>query len=371
MPKTPDKKIPFLKPAITDKDIALMLESINTTWLVSGEYTETLESDLTKYFAAKDAAVLSSATAALHLSLILAGVGEGDEVITTPISWVATSNVILYQQATPVFVDVDLNTGLIDVDQIEAKITKKTKAILIVHLNGLMVDMKKLKAIADKYNIPVIEDAAHALEAKRDGIRPGELGLTACLSFHAAKNITSGQGGACVVNDKKLGERLKLLRRDGVLNRDGKRVMYELGYKYDLTDFQAAMLIGQLARVKETHEKRMEVYRYYMDLLKDSNMRYITPPSNVVHAAHMFMVFVNPDKRDMVRDVMYDAGIETSIHYPPIHLEPYYVKRFGYKPGSFPAAEQYGASAITLPTYSGLATREQEYIVETLKGALK
>lgn len=366
------KKIPFLNPAITEKDLALMIESINTTWLVSGEYTERLERQLATYFTAKDAAVLSSATAALHLSLVLAGVKKGDEVITTPISWVATSNVILYQQATPVFVDVDPKTGLIDVDQIESKITKKTKAMIVVHLNGQMIDMKKLKMISDKYKIPVIEDAAHALEARRDGIRPGQLGFSLCLSFHAAKNITSGQGGACIVNDLKQGEMLKLLRRDGVLNKDGKRVMYELGYKYDLTDFQAAMLIGQLKRVDATHKKRLQVYQNYIDLLKGSvGIKHITPLKNAVHAAHMFVVFVDPKKRDMVREKMYDVGIETSIHYPAIHLEPYYVKRFGYKQGAFPHAELYGASVITLPTYSGLTKKEQKYIIDTLKGALK
>lgn len=349
-----------------------MVESINTTWLVSGEYTDRLEVQLKEYFSAADATVLSSATAALHLSLVLAGVKQGDEVITTPTSWVATSNVILYQHATPVFVDIDPKTGLIDIDQIESKITKKTRAMIIVHLNGQMVDMKKLKAISDRYNIPVIEDAAHALEASRDGVRPGQLGFSLCLSFHAAKNITSGQGGACIVNDVKNGEMLKLLRRDGVLNKDGKRVMYELGYKYDLTDFQAAMLIGQLKRVSATHKKRLQVYAHYMDLLSGSKeIRYITPLKNTVHAAHMFVVFVDPKKRDMVRERMYEAGIETSIHYPAIHLEPYYVKRFGYKHGDFPHAELYGASVITLPTYSGLTRKEQKYIINTLKRALR
>lgn len=366
------KKIPFLKPAITDKDIALMIESINTTWLVSGKYTESLERQLAGYFAAADATVLSSATAALHLSLVLAGVKKGDEVITTPTSWVATSNVILYQHATPVFVDIDPKTGLIDINQIESKITKKTKAVLVVHLNGQMVDMKKLKVISDKYQIPVIEDAAHALEARRDGIRPGQLGFSVCLSFHAAKNITSGQGGACIVNDPKQGEMLKLLRRDGVQNKDGKRVMYELGYKYDLTDFQAAMLIGQLKRVEATHKKRLRVYQNYMDLLKEAaGIRYITPLKNAVHAAHMFIVFVDPKKRDVVRERLYDAGIESSIHYPAIHLEPYYAKRFGFKQGDFPHAELYGASVITLPTYSGLTMKEQKRIIDTLKRALK
>ena len=345
----------------------MMIKSIHTTWLVPGDYTDAFEKQLATYFSAPDAVVVSSATAALHLSLILAGVKEGDEVITTPISWVATSNVILYQKATPVFVDVDPNTGLIDVDKIEAKITSKTKAMIVVHLNGQMVDMKKLKKISDKYSLPVIEDAAHALEAERDGVRPGQLGFSVCLSFHAAKNITSGQGGACIVNDLKHGERLRLLRRDGVLNKDGKRVMYELGYKYDLTDFQVAMLIGQLRRVAATHKKRLKVYQNYMDMLKGSNVGYITPLENAVHAAHMFMVFVDPSKRDAIREKMYALGIETSIHYPPIHLEPYYAKRFGYKPGDFPAAEHYGASAVTLPTYSSLTKKEQEHITATLK----
>src|SRR3990167_4644394 len=197
-------KVPFLQPDIRQSDINRMVSSIKTGWLVHGKQTQILEERLRNYLGAADVVMTGSCTAALHISLMLAGIKPGDEVITTPISWVATSNVILHRGAKVVFVDVDKETGLIDLNEVEKKINKKTKAIIPVHYCGEMVNMKKLSAFAKKHKIKVIEDSAHALESYRDGVRPGHLGFSSCLSFHAAKNITSGQGGAFVTSDKKL-----------------------------------------------------------------------------------------------------------------------------------------------------------------------
>jgi dTDP-4-amino-4,6-dideoxygalactose transaminase len=286
-------------------------------------------------------------------------------------SWVATSNIVLYQKARPVFVDVDPLTGIIDENKIEEKITDKTKAILIVHLYGQMVDMRKLKEISEKYKIPVIEDCAHSVESARDGIRPGELGFAACFSFHAAKNITSGQGGAYVTNNQADADKIRLLRRDGVINKDGKRIMLELGYKYDLTDFQAALLLGQLKKIKQSHKKRLKVISNYKKLCEEAGLDYVKSLPNSVHAGHMFLIKVSPDKRDFLRGKMAEAGIDTSIHYPPIHLEPFYRKTFGYKEGDFPNAEKFGASVITLPTYPSLTLKEQKYIFSVINKSLK
>lgn len=344
-------KVDFLRPNITEEDIARMSDSIRSGWLVHGPYTKKLEMLLDEHLE-NSSFITASCTAALHMSLILANVGEGDEVITTPISWVATANVILYQGAKVVFCDVDPKTGILDLDQVERSITKKTKAIIVVHLYGQMADMRRLYRIANKHGVKVIEDAAHALEAERDGIRPGQLGFTACLSFHAAKNVTAGQGGAIITKDK---DRCKLLVRDGVQNINGKRVMTDWGYKYDLTDFQAALMIGQVERLKDSHAARQRVFQRYTDELKCE-----FPKTTGTHACHMFVIWV--DNRDEVRVKLLERGIETSIHYPCIHLEPFYQK-LGFKKGMFPHAERMGERTITLPTYA-LTKEEQDYVIE-------
>ena len=359
-------KVPFLYPDIRRPDIKRMVDSIKTGWLVHGEQTRILEEKLKNYLKAEDVVMTGSCTAALHISLILAGVKPGDEVITTPISWVATSNVILHRGAKVVFADVDKETGLIDLNEVEKKITKKTKAIIPVHYCGEMVDMKKLSAIAKKHKIKVIEDSAHALESYRDGVRPGHLGFSSCLSFHAAKNITSGQGGAFVTSDKKLGQEARILRRDGVVNLEGKRMMTSLGDKFDATDFQAALLIGQLERINSTHKKRRGVFHRYARAFTKMGISFPHYISHLSHACHMFTIWVDPARRDEIRIALAAKGVETSIHYAPIHLEPYYKKTFGYKEGDYPNAEWVGASTITLPTYGKLTKVQQDFVIASI-----
>ena len=344
-------KVDFLKPNIRKSDIDRMIKSIQTGWLVHGEYTNIFERKLDKFIKGTSF-MTSSCTAALHMSLILLGIKKGDEVITTPLSWVSTANVILYQGAKVVFADVDPLTGILDIEDVKRKITPKTKAIIVVHYCGQMADMVAFS----KLGIPIIEDAAHALEAEREGIRPGQLGFTACLSFHAAKNITCGQGGAIITKEK---EKCKLLVRDGVKNIDGKRIMLEFGYKYDSTDFQAALLIGQIDRIKKSHAKRLEVYKRYENAFQG---KISFPKRTGTHACHMFIIWVNPLRRDVIREELEEKGIQTSIHYNPIHLEPYYQK-IGYKNVSLPIAERLGASTITLPTYA-LTKKQQDYVIQ-------
>ncbi|OGI78941.1 hypothetical protein A3F19_02770 [Candidatus Nomurabacteria bacterium RIFCSPHIGHO2_12_FULL_37_29] len=363
-------KVPFLHPDIRRLDIKRMVSSIKTGWLVHGEQTKILEEKLKDYLKAEDVVMTGSCTAALHISLMLAGVKPGDEVITTPMSWVATSNVILHRGAKVVFVDVDKETGLIDLNEVEKKITKKTKAIIPVHYCGEMVNMKKLDAIARKHKIKIIEDSAHALESYRDGIRPGQLGFSSCLSFHVAKNITSGQGGAFVTNDKELGRKARILRRDGVINSKGKRVMIMLGDKFDSTDFQATLLVGQLDRIKDTHRQRRLIFDHYAKAFTKAGIEFLHYKSSANHACHMFTILVNPRERDQIRADLATRGVETSIHYTPIHLEPYYRKTFGYKEGDYPNAEWIGASTITLPTYSKLTKVQQDFVIASINSSL-
>lgn len=341
-------RVEFLKPDIRKADIDRMIQSIKSGWLVRGDHTREFETKLGAFLGNR-AHMTSSCTAALEMSLILAGIKEGDEVITTPLSWVATSNVILYRGAKVVFADVDPQTGLIDINEVRKKITPRTKAVIVVHLYGQMVDMKAFASLG----IPIIEDAAHALESERDGIRPGQLGFSACFSFHAAKNITCGQGGAIVTRDI---ERCELLTRDGVRNTDGKRIMHELGYKFDLTDFQAALLIGQLDRIESTHARRCEVFRRYEDAFAG---KLAFPRMTGKHACHMFVVRVDPARRDAIRTALADQGIQTSIHYTPIHLEPFYRT---FVTASLPHAEAFGTGVITLPSYA-LTRPQQKHVI--------
>ncbi len=365
-------KVSFLDPHLTKTDLSELVASIKTGWLVHGPYTKRFEKELAAYLEVPYVIMTGSATAALHMSLILAGVKDGDEVITTPLSWVATSNVILYQRANVVFADVDPHTGILDPQEVEKKITKKTKAILLVHLYGQMADMKAFSALSKKYKIPLIEDTAHALEATRDGYRPGHHGFAA-LSFHVAKNITAGQGGALVVHTEKEAQMARLLRRDGVMNTpDGKRRMVMLGYKYDATDFQAALLIHQLRRIEKQHAMRQRVFeRYQKGFAHVPGITFPILTQGSVHSGHMFVVWVDPKERDRIRDTMEKKGIQTSIHYDPIHLEPYYRETFGYTEGDFPIAERLGASTITLPTYSKLTKKQQDYVIQSLKDSIQ
>ena len=356
--------IPFLRPNITDADIKNMVRSVKTGWLVCGPETTKFEEKLARYLGVKDAVMMNSATSALHIALILAGVEEGDEVITTPLSYVATSNVMLHQRAKVVFVDVDPQTGLMDLTKIEKYITKKTKAIMPVHLYGQMIDMVELNKIALKHKLHIIEDAAHAIESERDGIKAGQQSFAACFSFHAAKNITCGQGGALVTNDLELAKKARRLRRDGVVNKDNRRYMIDLGHKYDAADFQAALLLGQMDRIKTNHKARQRVFHRYAQAFGKNGVDFPHYRSHVSHACHMFIILVEPSQRDAFREELLKKGVETSIHYHPIHLEPFYKETFGYKEGDYPNAEYISSRTITLPTYPGLTTKEQDYIIK-------
>ncbi len=365
-------KVQFLKPDITDKEIEAVTKILKTGWLVLGNTAEEFENKFSDYLGVKHAILTNSCTTSLHMSLLMAGVGPGDEVITTPLSYVSTANAILYCGATPVFVDVEPDTGLIDATKIENAITSKTKAILPVHLYGQMADMKMISKIAQTHNLAVIEDAAHAIEAKRDGLQPGQAGLTACFSFHVAKNITSGEGGAIVTNHKNIYELAGLLRRDGVRNIGKKRRMEVLGFKYLTTDFQAAMLKTQLERIDRQCAVRRKLHTNYGNAFnKVDGIDFPKTVPNSRHASHMFVVWVNPERRDNIREILENAGIDTSIHYEPIHLEPYYRERFGYKPGDFPIAERLGFSTITLPLYFQLTRHEQDYVIRQVISAVK
>lgn len=370
------KKIEFFRHNIHERDIKRANDVLRSIFLTTGKETATFEQKFSHYIGLKHTIGLTSCTAALHLSLIALGIGRGDEVITTPMSFCATANSILHAGAKPVFVDVEEETGNMNAGLIEAAITENTKAIMPVHLYGQMCDMKTIKKIAQKYNLRIIEDAAHAIEASRGGVRVGQLSDTACFSFYATKNITSGEGGAVSTDNETSGDTLRMLRLHGIdrgaADRYTKRYehwdMPILGWKYNMDNIQAALLIGQLGRVESLWEKRNEIWSFYEKELKTvKGVRLLKTLKGVKHARHLLTILVHPDKRDSLLYNLQDRGIGIAVNYRPIHLLKFYRCSFAYREGDFPVAESIGKSTISLPFYPSLRKSDVKYIVTVLK----
>ena len=368
-------QIEFFRHNINAEDINRAVSVLNSIFLTTGSVVSEFESEFSSYLNIPYTIGVTSCTAALHLCLLAWGIGEGDEVITTPMTFCATANVILHAGAIPVFIDVEEETGNINAELIETKITEKTKAIIPVHLYGQMCDMEKIRGIADKYNLIVIEDAAHCIEGNRDGIRPGHLGDAACFSFYATKNITSGEGGAISTNNFDKAELLRMLRLHGIdksaADRYTKRYQHwdmpVLGWKYNMDNIQAALLVGQLRRIDNLCKRRDEIYRKYEDAFSSINgLRLMKTVPDSRHARHLFTIQVSGDKRDSMVFTLQEKGIGVAVNYRPIHLLKYYGNRFGYKEGDFPVAEKIGTGTISLPLYPGLKDEEVEYVIKSV-----
>ncbi|MEK6808484.1 MAG: DegT/DnrJ/EryC1/StrS family aminotransferase, partial [Nanoarchaeota archaeon] len=310
----------------------------------------------------------------LHLSLLALGIGNGDEVITTPMTFIATATSILHAGAKPVFVDVEKDTGLIDVNKIEKAITPRTKAIIPVHLYGTMVDMAAIKNIADKYKLNIIEDCAHCIEGERDGIKPGQLSDAACYSFYATKNLTCGEGGAVATNNSELAAKLKILRlhgmsKDAVNRYIGKYQHWDmllLGWKYNMSDISAALLVEQVDRLDKYWQRRGEVWGRYTEGLSDINGIEI-PEIKGKSAMHLYTIWVDPERRDDILHKIQDKGIGAAINYRAIHTLAYFRENFSFKPDDFPAADLIGRRTISLPFYPLLNDYEVKYVIDSIK----
>lgn len=373
-------KVEFFKHNINAVDIDRVNDVLNSIFLTTGQTVKEFEESFASYLSVEHAIALTSCTAALHLSLLAWGIGEGDEVITTPMSFCATSNAVFHAGATPVFVDVEKDTGNINAELIEERITDKTRAIMPVHLYGQMCDMKRIRQIADRYGLIVIEDAAHCIEGVRDGVKVGELGDAACFSFYATKNITSGEGGAVAIHDEQKADLLRAMRTHGIDRSAADRYtklykhwdMPVLGWKYNMDNIHAALLIGQLERIDSLLSRREAVWQYYEKALADMpEIKILKTLPGLRHARHLFTVLVDPDKRDAVLWAMQEKGVGVAVNYRPIHLLEYYRLQHGYRSGQFPVAEQIGASTISIPLYPKMSESEAAYVVESIKDVLK
>lgn len=352
------------------------MEALNDTILTTGKRVAELEAGLSRLVGTQEAVALDSCTGALHLALLALGVGPGDEVITTPLSFVASAASIAMAGARPVFVDVDPQTGNIDPAQVEGAITPSTRAILPVHLYGLMCDMRALSSIAETHGLPIVEDAAHCLEGERDGLKPGGLGAAACFSFYATKSITCGEGGALVTNDAELARRVRLLSLHGmtetaeVRHREGYRMwdVEELGWKYNLDNIRAAMLIPQLAKVDVWRQRRADIAARYHEAFSAAGIEHPwAPPADLPeHSHHLFTIWTHPGYRDKCIAALKSRGIPTTVNYRPIHLLSHFQRTYEYGPGAFPVAESIGERTITLPLYPSLEDEEVQRIIDAV-----
>jgi len=366
--------IQYGRQSIDEDDIQAVVDVLRGDYLTTGPNVANFEKAVCEYTGAKYAVAISNGTAALHAACFAAGIGPGDEVITTPITFAASSNCVLYCGGTPVFADIKPDTYNIDPEDIRRKITDKTKAIIAVHFTGQPCEMAEIHAIAKEHNLLVIEDAAHALGADYKGTKIGAVSDMTTFSFHPVKHITTGEGGMIMTNDEKLYERLVLFRSHGI-TRDEKLMtrneggwyyqQLDLGYNYRITDIQCALGVSQMKKLDRFVARRRELVARYNEAF--AGVEGIVCPAQANgcnNSWHLYVVQV-PNRKE-VYDKLKEAGINANVHYIPVYKHPYYQEN-GYADVCCPNAEELYAHMISLPLYPGLTDEEQEYVIEKVK----
>lgn len=350
--------LPFTRPALDEATIEAVTAVLRSGWLTSGPKVQAFEHELSAMLDNRPVRSLNSGTAALEIALDLIGIQPEDEVITTPLSWVATANVVVLAGAKPVFVDVDPVTRNIDLSQIPAAITSKTRAIIAVDLAGLPVDRDALYALAKQHQLRVIEDAAQSFGANWQGRAIGSFGDLVAFSFHANKNITTGEGGCLVLPNETLVPLCEKLRLQGVVrSADGSMEVDVAGGKFNLTDIAAAIGLGQLPHLAAFTARRRELARHYFAQL-DASLGFDLPVADFSHSNwHMFQIVLPLERMSLNRGEfiarMREQEIALGVHYPAIHLFQLY-RAMGYRAGQFPHAERIGAGTITLPLFPSM-----------------
>ena len=371
-----EKVIPYGHQWIDKKDAEEVLRVLRSDWLTQGPKVEEFERAVARYCKVKFAVAVSSGTAALHSAYAVAGIKTGDEVITTPLTFAATANCIVFCGGRPVFADIQKDTLNIDPREIEKKITKKTKAIAIVDFAGHPCDYEEIKKIAKKHKLLIIEDAAHSLGSEYKRRRIGGFSDLTILSFHPVKTITTGEGGMLLTNNKNLYNKLKIFRHHGIAKKPQKGGWYyeieKPGYNYRLTDFQSALGVSQLKKIDKFIKRRREIVLKYNKAFKDINEIIVPEERNYVKSAwHIYVIQLKLEKlkagRRKVFEELQKEKIGTQIHYIPLHLQPFYNKKFGYKKGDFPVAENYYQRAITLPLFPKIKNEEVDRVIKIVK----
>lgn len=361
-----DIKVPIAKPIIGEEEIENVVEVLKSGMIAQGPKVMEFEEKFANWIGAKYGIATNSGTSALHVALLACGIGEGDEVITTPFTFIASGNAIVYTGATPVFADIDLDTYTIDPDKIEDLITDKTKAILPVQLYGQAADMDKIREIAEKHDLKIIEDAAQAHGAEYNGEKVGTLGDMACFSFYPTKNMTTSEGGMITTDDEELAKKAQMFRAHGASERYHHD---EIGYNFRMTDIAAAIGLAQLKVIDEFNDKRISNANYLNEQLKDVE-GIVTPksPDNYKHVYHQYTILVEKGNRDEWVEFLTNNGIGTGIHYPiPLYNQPIY-KKLGIE-GDCPLAEKAADNVISLPVHPSLTKEDLDLVVDAVKEA--
>ena len=372
--------LPFSKPTIDEATIAAVGDVLRSGWITSGPKVQAFEAQLSEYFGGRPVRTFNSGTCTMEIALRIAGIGAGDEVITTPISWVATANVIIEVGATPVFADIDPVTRNIDLGKLEAAITPRTKAIIPVYLSGLPVDMDALYALAKKHNLRVVEDAAQALGSSWQGQRIGARGDFVSFSFQANKNITSSEGGCLVLNNEDEARLAEKYRLQGVTRTgfDGLDVDV-LGGKFNMTDIAAAIGLGQFAHIETITAHRRELAKHYFECFGpefEAQCGVQLPVADFNNTNWHLFQLVLPERKDgqparaTFMKEMQALGVGVGYHYPPIHLLSLY-RALGFKEGMFPVAERVGRLIVSLPMFTAMTKVDVERSVAAVKAVLK
>ncbi|MDO9262571.1 MAG: DegT/DnrJ/EryC1/StrS family aminotransferase [Desulfosalsimonadaceae bacterium] len=379
-----DNFLVFGAPLIGEPEIEDVVQCMRSGWLGTGPKVARFEQEFAAYKGEKYAVALNSCTAALHLSILAAGICPGDEVITTPMTFCATVNAIIHAGATPVLADIDPLTMNIDPNQIESKITSKTKAVLPVHFAGRICEMDDICDIAQRHNLKIIEDCAHAIETEYHGKKAGTFGEFGCFSFYVTKNIATGEGGMVLTKHAEDAARIKTLGLHGMSKDAWKRFsdegykhyqVVECGFKYNMMDLQAAIGIHQLVRVEQNWQKRQSIWNQYNIAFK--NLPIITPAEinpNTRHAYHLYTILVNEQQTGITRDAFIDLmtkqNVGVGVHYLSIPEHPYYRQAYGWEPEDYSHAMKIGKQTVSLPISPKLTDADVEDVVVAVRKAL-
>ena len=376
-----DKFLTFGAPQIFEDEIAEVVDSLKSGWLGTGPKVARFEEMFREYIGAAYAMAVNSCTAGLHLAMIVAGLKPGDEVITTPMTFCATVNSVIHTGATPVLVDCQRDTQLIDPQKIEDAITSHTRAIVPIHLCGRACDMDAITDIATRHNLIVIEDAAHAIETSYKGRKVGTISHLTAFSFYVTKNVVTGEGGMVTTNNPDFADKIKMYGLHGMSRDAWKRFSddgykhYQVvfpGFKYNMMDLQAAIGIHQLERVDQSLKRRNEIWEIYNHALADLPVDLPVPDEpDTVHARHLYTLMIDEERAGLTRDQfiqrLHELNVGTGVHYIGVHLHPYYRERFGYQPESFPNATWLSERTVSIPLSPRLSNSDIEDVVEAIK----
>ena len=365
----------YALPMTSEEESRELIDTLESCWITTGPKTKLFEENFKKYIGAKHAIAVNSCTAGLHLSLKASNISTGDEVITTPLTFCATVNTIEHVGATPVLVDIDETTFNIDPDKIEEKITDKIKAIIPVHYAGQACEMDKINKIAEKHNLLVIEDAAHAIGTEYKGQKIGKNSYAASYSFYATKNLTTAEGGMIVTNNDNLAEEMRILSLHGISKDAWKRYTsegswyYEViqpGFKYNMTDLQSSLGLHQLEKIEHFNKIRTEYAAIYNEYFAN-NPDIITPKAAMYGKMvwHLYVIRLTNVSRNLFIEKMKEYNIGTSVHFIPIHYHPYYKNTYGYTKGAFPITEKIFDQIVSLPLYPKMTLEDIKYVAKS------